>query len=390
MLKSRLSTVFLIFVMAAYVLGMFTVKYQIFPYDHLSIVKRYVVKSYKESQNIKPQKFEVYDEKKLIDATIRKILSTVENAVYKREELKRKTIITDYKLNYMDIDERARYLDSYLDERTNNLRSNIEVVRVTHYGVIHHGILIQTSQMPNKNLLIYNQGHGGNPFRFEYFITIIEEAKIAGYDVLALSMSGLGLNDNNPIIFPTRNGMVKFINNGEHKIFSQFYDSTNPELTGLAPMLSGNYHLIKDSIKRKAYEQVVMTGISGGGWYTTILSALIPDIERSISFAGTVPLGLIVIRRDMGDYEQYMDRIYQSFDYWEFYVLATMDDIGQANRNHHQIYNLYDPCCFDGRTASAVIDILEKSGGIPNMNVEIIRKAEHAPDLGSIKKYLLF
>ena len=285
---------FLSIILSAYVFGGITVKYRLFPYDQASIVKHQFQKSKM------PENIEVYDEKAIVDVAARRIYSTVENAIDMREQLKRNTIIPEYNLIYIKGNERERYLDSYINDNTTTFRSRMEVARVATYGVNHYGVLIQTSQKPNRKLLVYNQGHGGNPFKFEYFIAIIEEAKIAGYDVLALSMSGLGLNDNDPTIFPTRNGMTKFQNIKQHNIFSQFYDSKNPELTGLAPMLSGNYFLIKESIKRKAYKQVVMTGISGGGWYTTLLSSVIPEIERSISFAGTVPLGLRIVKRDLG------------------------------------------------------------------------------------------
>ena len=65
-------------------------------------------------------------------------------------------------------------------------------------------------------------------------------------------------------------------------------------------MLSGNYYLIKKIINSSNYNEVVMIGISGGGWYATMLAAIMPEIDKSISFAGTIPLLLTNFRDNRG------------------------------------------------------------------------------------------
>ena len=37
------------------------------------------------------------------------------------------------------------------------------------------------------------------------------------------------------------------------------------------------------------YKNIIMVGLSGGGWTTTLASALIPDITLSIPIAGSTP-----------------------------------------------------------------------------------------------------
>merc|ERR1711957_433409 len=41
--------------------------------------------------------------------------------------------------------------------------------------------------------------------------------------------------------------------------------------------------------KSLGYKHIVMVGLSGGGWTTTVASAVVTDIELSIPVAGSVP-----------------------------------------------------------------------------------------------------
>ena len=47
--------------------------------------------------------------------------------------------------------------------------------------------------------------------------------------------------------------------------------------------------LVVAHAKRLGYKHIVMTGLSGGGWTTTVASAVLPDIELSIPIAGSLP-----------------------------------------------------------------------------------------------------
>lgn len=81
-------------------------------------------------------------------------------------------------------------------------------------------------------------------------------------------------------------------------------------------------------------KEIYMVGISGGGWTTTMYSAMNPDIIKSVSVAGDLPLE---IRDDDNmDFEQANPPI----EYLKAYRLSE-------ERLLH-IYNHYDPCCFSG------------------------------------------
>ena len=76
----------------------------------------------------------------------------------------------------------------------------------------------------------------------------------------------------------------------------------------------GRVALIKNMIKQNNYQEVVMLGISGGGWYTTLLSSVITEIEISYSFAGTMPLLFRLFDTNYGDWEQIDSSLYNKVD----------------------------------------------------------------------------
>ena len=153
-------------------------------------------------------------------------------------------------------------------------------------------------------------------------------------------MSDKGFNKTG-ISFPGHDKKIK-----NHSTFKNFFDPNIPEKKPLSLMLSGNFYLIKNLIDTNKYENIYLVGISGGGWYATFMAALIPEIEKSYSFAGTFPKMLWIFKINRGDWEQSQSEIYKEIDYWNLYKLSTLDENYNQNRFHYQIYNKNDPCCF--------------------------------------------
>jgi hypothetical protein len=332
------------------------------------------------------EKLILKDEKRFVEIVKNKIKNTIKNPVLQRDSLKDAVIITDHNFTYLNSDEKEIFFNEHLKGKSFLSPQIMEVGRVTYYGMSHTGVLIRTSKSMHKKLLVWIHGHERHTFKYSYFNRIVEQAADAGFDVLSLSMTDYGFNAKGTKSFPTHNGLMG-VKKSSHWLFSLFYDKKNPQLTGVAPMLSGNYHLIQNFVKNNDYQFAVMAGLSGGGWYTTFLSALIPQIKHSISFAGTTPLGLRTAAT-MGDYEQSGDRIFQQISYWDLYVLATMNADGQVTRTHWQIFGSHDKV-FGGSTAIAFDDILQKAGGIPNMDIRINKTSLHSPNIENIKEYLL-
>ncbi len=187
----------------------------------------------------------------------------------------------------------------------------------------------------NNNLIIYHQGHNGD---FNNGKKTIEYFLKNGYSVLAFSMPLLGMN-NQPIV-DTEFGKIKLVS---HEYF-QFIESQNfSPLKFYFEPLSTSLNYIENNFN---FTNFYMIGISGGGWTTTVYSAIDERISKSFSIAGSIPLSLRINTNDLGDYEQTLPNFYKIANYLDLYILASYGD----NRKHVQIFNEYDPCCFSGES----------------------------------------
>jgi hypothetical protein len=84
-----------------------------------------------------------------------------------------------------------------------------------------------------------------------------------------------------------------------------------------------------------------MTGLSGGGWTTTIYAAIDPTIQVSVPIAGSIPLYLRT-GGSVGDAEQFDPSFYNLAGYPDLYVLGSEG----KGRRQIQILNEKDDCCF--------------------------------------------
>ena len=185
----------------------------------------------------------------------------------------------------------------------------------------------------NNNLIIYHQGHSGD---FNNGKKTIEYFLKNGYSVLAFSMPLLGMN-NQPLV-DTEFGQIKLTT---HDYFV-FIESPNfsPMKFYFEPIkLSLNY--VEENFN---FDNFYMVGISGGGWTTTIYSAIDQRISKSFSIAGSIPISLRTSENNLGDYEQILPDFYKIANYLDLYILASFGD----DRKHIQIFNKNDPCCFSG------------------------------------------
>jgi hypothetical protein len=89
------------------------------------------------------------------------------------------------------------------------------------------------------------------------------------------------------------------------------------------------------------YRAFHMTGLSGGGWTTTVYAAIDPTIQCSIPIAGSIPLYLRS-GGSIGDLEQFDPGFYTIAGYPDLYVLGSHG----RNRRQVQILLQKDDCCF--------------------------------------------
>eukprot|EP01104_Vermistella_antarctica_P006659 TRINITY_DN17368_c0_g1_i1.p1 TRINITY_DN17368_c0_g1~~TRINITY_DN17368_c0_g1_i1.p1 ORF type:complete len:476 (-),score=31.85 TRINITY_DN17368_c0_g1_i1:258-1547(-) len=136
--------------------------------------------------------------------------------------------------------------------------------------------------------------------------------------------------------------MCNYINgtNCDHQWFEQFREQGVSTMRFfLEPVvLTINY-----AMEVLGYKRVVMMGLSGGGWTTTMMAAIDPRIGLSIPIAGSIPCDF---NHTSWDYEQYCTNDWcHTCNYTCLYVLAALE----PNRTSVQVLHEQDPCCFAAR-----------------------------------------
>ena len=190
------------------------------------------------------------------------------------------------------------------------------------------------SEKSNNKLVIYHQGHDGGFIEGKQTIEFFLKNN---YSVLAFSMPLLGMN-NQPLIELENEGTIKLVSH------NQFFYLDSNKFTSIKYFVEPIVVSLNYINKNYDFDSYYMVGISGGGWTSTIYSAIDPRITQSYSIAGSLPINLRSSPEDLGDYEQINPSLYRIANYLDLYIL---DSYGE-NRKHVQIFNKYDPCCFSG------------------------------------------
>ena len=212
------------------------------------------------------------------------------------------------------------------------------------YGINSISYLFIPEQT-NEKLILYHQGHGGD-FLLGY--DTIQFFLDRNFTVLAMAMPLLGMN-NQPVVEIDGLGEMKLTSHKKLRLLEA--NNFNPMKLFLDPIQVKLNFLAKEY----NFKRYSMIGLSGGGWTTVVYSAIDERISDSFSVAGSIPFYLRVDSRDMGDYEQTNIALYQNVNYLELYVLGAYGD----GRQHVQIFNKNDSCCFSGNgyeTYEFVID----------------------------------
>ena len=189
-------------------------------------------------------------------------------------------------------------------------------------------------EQSNEKLILYHQGHGGD---FLLGKDTIQFFLDRNFTVLAMAMPLLGMN-NQPVVEIDGLGEMKLTSHKKLRLLEA--NSFNPMKLFLEP-IQINLNFLDKEYDFKRYS---MIGLSGGGWTTVVYSAIDERISDSFSVGGSIPFYLRVDSRDMGDYEQTNIELYKNVNYLELYVLGAYGD----GRQHIQIFNKNDPCCFSG------------------------------------------
>ncbi|MCL5019686.1 MAG: hypothetical protein M1426_04315, partial [Patescibacteria group bacterium] len=213
-----------------------------------------------------------------------------------------------------------------------NLKS-IDKLTVTMDNSLNSIIYFFHPIQGNGKLLIYQQGHRDEYLAEENTLPVTVEK---GYSVITLLMPLMGLN-NKPAVDIPGLGKLKLLNH--NYLIMLKTETLSPIKYFMEPVaVAINY-----ALGNYKFNSVFMTGISGGGWTTTLYAALDTRILRSYPTAGTLPT-FMRIERDWGDWEQYEPELYRIANFIDLYILGSYGD----SRKQYQMLNKYDSCCFAG------------------------------------------
>ncbi len=201
------------------------------------------------------------------------------------------------------------------------------------YGINSISYLFIPKQS-NEKLILYHQGHGGD---FLLGKSTIQFFLDRNFTVFAMAMPLLGMN-NQPVVEIDGLGEMKLTSHKKLSLLET--NGFNPMKLFLEP-IQINLNFLDKEYNFKRYS---MIGLSGGGWTTVVYSAIDERISDSFSVGGSIPFYLRVDNRDIGDYEQTNIELYKHVNYLELYVLGAYGD----GRQHVQIFNKNDSCCFSG------------------------------------------
>lgn len=235
-------------------------------------------------------------------------------------------------------------IDNNLVIKNIRYKDNVYIITSKLYGIKTKNILTK-SKNNSKCLNIYIHGHDKIHYTFKYYNEFLIHSINIKCDALTMSPIGFGINEGESS-FPAHRQYIT-LNSEESKIHS-FYSYYTGNYDPLSLFLSGHYNIINKLSAN--YSKIAITGISGGGWYATWLAALLPQIDLTVMYAGSMPLKYHYANNKgdfpAGDWEQTGSKIYNYLDYWELYKLTTKSGSLGKKRKSYIIYNKNDPCCF--------------------------------------------
>lgn len=220
------------------------------------------------------------------------------------------------------------------DKNFDDLKNLEKIDRITvemKHGANSIAYLLYPKELSHNDLIIYHNGHNDYLYDGKKQIRFLLDR---GYPVLMFSMPIAGMNSEPVIMLDGKE--EKYVNHDKFELLES--DKFSPISYFVEPIAVSLNFIDKNF----GYTNYHMIGISGGGWTTVIYPAIDQRISHATSVAGSIPLELRTLERDMGDYEQRLPELYRIANYYDLYVLASFG----TDRKLTQVFNSNDPCCF--------------------------------------------
>ena len=252
------------------------------------------------------------------------------------------------------------------DERYDDIINLEKIDKITitmEYGVESYAYVFLAKQN-NKDIVLYHQGHDGDFVKGKKTIEFFLEK---GYSVVAFSMPLHGMN-NQPIVNIENIGVIKMKTHEQFRLLDS--DNFSSIKFFLEPILIAvNYIEYSYNL-----DSIFMVGISGGGWTTTMYSAIDDRIEKSFSVGTMLPLFISLNAPSIPHYESVLLELYQKVSYMDLYILSSFGE----NRAQIKIINKFDSCCHGGISYQVFEEeIMETMEKLNNGNFTIFLDDSH-------------
>lgn len=220
------------------------------------------------------------------------------------------------------------------DKNFDDLKNLKKIDRITvemKHGANSIAYLLYPKELSHNDLIIYHNGHNDYLYDGKKQIRFLLDR---GYPVLVFSMPIAGMNSEPVIMLDGKK--VKYVDHDQFELLES--DKFSPISYFVEPIAVSLNFIDKNF----DYNNYHMLGVSGGGWTAVIYPAIDQRISHATSVAGSIPLELLTLERDMGDYEQRLPELYRIANYYDLYVLASFG----TGKKLTQVFNSNDPCCF--------------------------------------------
>lgn len=196
----------------------------------------------------------------------------------------------------------------------------------------------------NRRLALYHNGHG-EPF--DTMLRTVQALLDRGYRVMTYAMP---FHHWNAQQIADPDDPDKLLPGPSHRELPPWERAGFSTLTFFLEPLTVTLNYAQATYRPASVE---MVGLSGGGWTTTVYSALDPRVTRSYPVAGSLPFFLRPASPKpsptIGDFEQTKAALpgfyaAESDDFLDMYVLASTG----RGRGQLQVLNRFDDCCFNG------------------------------------------
>jgi hypothetical protein len=273
------------------------------------------------------------------ETDITKIRNQIIDYVWKEDGFSKTKMPSKIEQNIQD----ERYYDII------NLEKIDKITLTMEYGVESHGYIF-VAEEKNNDFVFYHQGHDGDFINGKKTIEFFLEK---GYSVVAFSMPLLGMN-NQPTVNVENIGVIKLTGHEHFRLLDS--DDFSSIKFFLEPiMVAVNY--IENNYNSNS---IFMVGISGGGWTTTMYSAIDDRIDKSFPVGAMLPLFISLNAPAIPHYESVLLELYKKSSYLDLYILGSFGE----GREQIKIINKFASCSHGGISyqvfAEEIIKTMEK------------------------------